>query len=120
MPFTIVQQMMKPGPAMFYDPVFRHILEMHIPQLRTVYAVRHEIKADEYYQFEADFYGLLRSRGYRAEMFWVMLRVNGMTNPIHYGKSLRDPYSDGTIPQLIEPHPNSIAELQQYYMTLRR
>lgn len=120
MAFTIVGQMMKPGPSMFYDPVFRHIIEMHIPQLRTLYAIRHEIKADEYYQFEGDFYGYLRARGFRAEMFWVMLRLNGLTNPLQFAKSLRDPYSDGSVPHLLEPHPEAIAELQQYYMTLKR
>lgn len=120
MPFTIVDQMLKPGPSMFYDPLFRHIIEMHLPQLRTIYAIQKEIKADEYYQFEGDFYGYLLSKGYRAEQFWYMLRINGLTNPLHFAKSLRDPYADGSIPMLLEPHPNAIAELQQYYITLKK
>jgi hypothetical protein len=105
---------------MFYEPKFRHIIEMHLPQLRTIYAIPKEIGADEYYQYEGDFYGFLRNRGYQVEMFWVLLRINGMTNPLMFGKSLRDPYSDGSIPLFIEPHPSAIAELQQYYMTLKR
>jgi len=120
MAFTIVSQMLKPGPSMFYEPTFMHIIEMHLPQLRTIYAVQKEITGDEYYQFESDFYGFLLYKGYRAEMFWIMLRVNGMTHPQQFGASLRDPYSNGTIPKLLEPHPNAIAEIQQYYMTLRR
>jgi len=120
MAFTIVSQMLKPGPTMFYDKTFMHIIEMHLPQLRSVYAARKEITADEYYQFEGDFYGFLQYKGYRAEQFWYMLRVNGMTHPSQFGASLRDPYSDGTTPRFIEPHPNSIAELQQYFITLKK
>lgn len=120
MAFTIVGQMLKPGPTMFYDKTFMHILEMHLPQLRTIYAIEKPITADEYYQFEGDFYGFLLSKGYRAEQFWYMLRVNGMTHPMQFGASLRDPYSDGTIPKFIEPHPNAIAELQEYFITIKR
>lgn len=120
MAFSIVGQMLKPGPTMFYDKTFMHIIEMHLPQLRTIYAIQKEITADDYYQFEGDFYGYLLFKGYRAEQFWYLLRVNGMTHPQQFGASLRDPYSDGCIPKLLEPHPNAIAELQQYFMTLKK
>lgn len=119
MAFTIVGQMLKPGPNMFYEPKFRHILELHLNQLKVLNAVRKPIPADEYYQYEGDFDGFLLNRGYQAEMFWLMCRVNNMTHPSQFGKSLRDPYSDGKAPVFIEPHPNAIAELQQYYLTLR-
>lgn len=120
MAFTIQTQMLKPGPTMFYDATFRHILEMHMPQLRTIYAVTKEIKAEEYYQFEGDFYGFLLSKGYTAEQFWYMLRINGMTNPIQFAKSLRDPYSTDFKSYYLEPHPDAIAELQQYFITLKK
>lgn len=120
MAFTIVEQMLQPGSSMFYDPTFRHILEMHMNQLRTLYAVRKEVTPDEYYQFEGDFYGFLLYKGKRADEFWLLTRLNGMTNPIQFGKSLRDPYSDGVKPFYLEPHPEAIAELQQYFMTLKK
>lgn len=120
MAFTIVEQMLKPGPTMFYDKTFMHILEMHLPQLRTLYAIPKDISSDEYYQFEGDFYGFLYSKGYRAEQWWFMLRVNGMTHPNQFGASLRDPYSDGSVPRFIEPHPDAISTLQEYFMTLKK
>lgn len=119
MAFTIIQQMEKPGPSMFYEPEFRHILEMHMNQLKTSYAVRKELRPEHIYQFEGDFSGFLLSEGYGLEMIWLMTRVNGMTNPNQFGRGLRDQYNRTFRPYYIEPHPEALAELQQYYITLR-
>lgn len=120
MPFTIIKQMEKPGPTMFYEPEFRHMLEMHMNQLRSMYAVRKELRPEQIYQFEGDFEGFLLEEGYTLEMFWLMTRVNGMTNPNQFGRELRGDYDRNQLNYYIEPHPEAIAELQQYYITLKR
>jgi hypothetical protein len=120
MAFTIVQQMEQPGPDMFYEEDFRHLIEIHLPQLKTMYAVRKPLRPEQVYQYEGDFSGFLLDEGYGLEMCWVMTRVNGMTNPNQFGKTLRDPYSTGVPEFYIEPHPEAIAELQQYYITLKQ
>lgn len=120
MAFTIIAQMEQPGPAMFYEPAFRHILEMHMNQLRTIYAVRKELRPEQLYQYEGDFAGFLLEEGYGLEMVWLMTRINGMTNPNQFGRGLREQYSHIWRPYYIEPHPEAIAELQQYYITLSR
>lgn len=120
MAFTIQEQMEKPGPTMFYDPKFRHILEMHMNQLKTIYAIRKELKPEKVYQYEGDFNGFLLDEGYNLEMCWVMMRVNGMTNSSQFGSELRDDYGNGLKPYYIEPHPNAIAELQQFWITLKK
>lgn len=117
MAFTIIAQMEKPGPSMFYDPEFRHILEMHMNQLRTMYAVRKPLPTEKLYQFEGDFSGFLMEEGYGLEMHWLMMRVNGMTNPQQFGKELRDEYNRGPKTYYIEPHPEALSELQQYFMS---
>lgn len=120
MAFTIVAQMEKPGPSMFYDPSFRHMLEMHMNQLRTIYAIQKELKPEHVYQYEGDFSGFLLEEGYGLEMHWLMMRINGMTNPNQFGKELRDPYSRGVKNYYLEPHPEALEELQQFWITLRR
>jgi hypothetical protein len=120
MAFTIMQQMEKPGPSMFYEPEFRHLLEMHMNQLRTMYSVRKELRPEQIYQYEGDFAGFLFEEGYGLETHWLMTRLNGMTNPNEFGKVLRDPYNRAVPTFYIEPHPEALAELQQYYITLKR
>ncbi len=120
MAFTINAQMAKPGPSMFYDPRFRHILEMHMPQLRTMYAVAKPLRPEQVYQFEGDFSGFLLSEGYQQEMHWLMMRVNGFTNPRQFGAGMRRNHNPTFKPYYIEPHPNALAELQQYWITLKK
>jgi hypothetical protein len=120
MAFTIKLLMESPGANMFYNPEFRHILEMHMNQLRTLYAVRHVLTPAELYQFEGDFSGFLLSKGHTLETHWLFTRVNGMTNPNQFGRELRDPLNRAQPTSYIEPHPEAIAELQQYFITLKR
>lgn len=120
MAFTIVEKTAKPGPTMFYDPGFRHILETHMNQLRTIYAIRKELKPEKIYQFEGDFNGFLLSESYGLEMHWLMMRINGMTNPNQFGKELREPLQKGSKQYYIEPHPDAISELQMFWITLKK
>lgn len=120
MAFTIMTQKEQPGPSMFYDPDFRHILEMHMNQLKTVYSVKHAITPAELYQFEGDFAGFLLSKAHGLETHWLFTRVNGMTNPNQFGRELRDPLKRSYPTYYIEPRPEAVAELQQYFITLKR
>ena len=119
MAFTIMTLKEDPGPSLFYDPKFRHILEMHMNQLKTIYGIKHELTAAELYQFEGDFSGFLMSKGHQLETHWLFTRVNGMTNPNQFGRELRDPLKRTYPTYWIEPRPNAVAELQQYFITLR-
>ena len=119
MAFTINTLMEQPGPSMFYDPKFRHILEMHMNQLKTIYATRHVLTPAELYQFEGDFSGFLMSKGHDLETHWLFTRVNGMTNPNQFGRELRDPLNRAMPTFYIEPSPEALAELMQYWITLR-
>lgn len=119
MAFTIITQMEQPGPSMFYDPKFRHILEMHLNQLKTMRSTRHPVTAAELYQFEGDFAGFLMSKGHDLEVHWLFTRLNGMTNPNQFGRELRDPLKRNYPTSYLEPHPEAIAELQQYWITLK-
>lgn len=120
MAFTIMAQMEKPGPSMFYEVEFRHLLQMHMNQLQTQRVFRKKLLPEKLYQYEGDFDGFLLDEGYTLEMCWLMQRVNGMTNSSQFGKALRDPYSREPKAYYLEPHPEAIAELQQYYISLRR
>lgn len=120
MAFTIVTNMVQPGPSMFYEPKFRHILELHIPNLRTIYATRQPITPDELYQFEGDFHGFLLSKGHLLETHWLYTRLNGMKNPMEFGWQLRDPNGAPLPSFYVIPHPEAIAELQQYYLQMKK
>lgn len=119
MAFTIIEQMEKPGPAMFYEAEFRQLLEMHMNQLRTIYAVTEELDPKDLYRFEGDFSGYLLSKGETLETHWLIMRVNGMTHPNQFGRELRDPYARKRPTYILKPHPSAISELQQYYLNVR-
>jgi len=66
----------------FYAPAFRIVLEDHMTFLRNDIATeKYQVTPGEAYRFEADFYGLLRSRSIATYMHHVVLRMNNMTNP---------------------------------------
>lgn len=64
MAFTIMAQMEKPGPSMFYEVEFRHLLQMHMNQLQTQRVFRKKLLPEKLYQYEGDFDGFLLDEGY--------------------------------------------------------
>lgn len=119
MPFTILtnKKMAQAGDELYYDPRFRLIVETALNVLINRAAAREEVPADLYYQFEGDFYGYLTTRGIPQEHFFILLRMNGMTNPNQWGKEMRKEDAPNVTPILIRPNDNEINELVRLYMS---
>lgn len=115
MAFTIMNQMAKPGPDLYYDPKFRLIIETHMNLLRKVDVTYEAIPPELFYQYEGDFYGYLTERGISPELHFIYLRVNGMVNPDEFAKEIRDPLDREYRPVLIRPSLSMIETIKMYY-----
>jgi len=117
MAFTILDKMAKPGDDLYYDPAFRLVLETHLNLLISQAAAREEIPLDLFYQYEGDFYGYLVSRSIPPEYHFILLRMNGMTNPNQFAKQMRNPNNPTVNPVLIRPNQNQIDGIVRLYMS---
>lgn len=118
MAFSINEQLKLPSNHLFYEPGFRHVLEVHLPILRTHPEVsRENITPDEVYQFEGDFYGLLNTRGVPLHEHWLILRMNHMENGSQFGSYLHDPYRKQQPFTLLRPPGVFLDRLVKRYRT---
>lgn len=67
--------------AYLRDHVGMHIAENN--------AMPIEVKQDEAYRFEGDFFGYLRYLGYGPEGDWLHLRINHMKHPTEWKEGIR-------------------------------
>jgi len=119
MAFTILtdSKMAKAGEDLYYDPDFRLVVESALNVLINRAAAVDDIPLDLYYQYEGDFYGYLTEIGILPNMFFILLRMNGMTNPNQFAKEMRDPSNPSVSPKLIRPNDNEVGELVKLYMS---
>lgn len=117
MAFTIFDRMAKPGDDIYYSQDFRLIVETHLLVLINRAAAIDDIPLDLYYQYEGDFYGYLVELAIPPEYHFILLRMNGMTNPNQFAKEMRDPRNPAVNPKLIRPNENEVNKLVQYYMS---
>lgn len=70
------------GTAIYYDADFRITLDNHLNYLRThPDTVMMEVSPTQAYKHEGDFYALLTALAVPRHLFWLILRMNNMTNP---------------------------------------
>lgn len=119
MAFTILtdNKMAKSGEALFYDPDFRLVIESGLNVLINRAAAIDDIPLDLFYQYEGDFYGYLTHLGELPHMFFILMRMNGMTNPNQFAKEMRNPDNPSVQPKLIRPNDNEVNELVKLYMS---
>lgn len=85
MSFTLNQYAIQSGEAVFYDPKLRRVMETYMGWLRAHPDTRTQpVDAHMAYKYEGDFYGLLSVMDIAPEYHWVVLRVNGLTNPLYF------------------------------------
>lgn len=97
MSFSVNQASIEAGADIYYDAGFRQTIEvfldylMYHPKTRTL-TISHELVS----RYRADFYGLLGAIPFPVPMYlrWVVLRMNGYTNPNQFAVNLRRSTSD--------------------------
>jgi hypothetical protein len=73
------------GPLVFYTEKFRAMIEANLNYLRSAgqfYTV--PIDPDKAYRYEYNFYGLLRELSVPKHLLWIVMRVNGLTDPSEF------------------------------------
>lgn len=89
---------------------FRNEIEAHVDFLKTRPGGEYlEISEMEKYQWEFDLYGLLKSKRIGPDMYYVVMRVNGLKTPT---ASLEG------ITSLFIPNPTEVNRLLQAYLTV--
>lgn len=100
------------GPADYYDPAFRNVLEDHMTYLRTDSKTQMiAIDPARAYKFEFDLYSLFASYNLPAHLHWVTMRLNSMLSPTELTRDL------GT---LLVPDTLTIERIRQAHVTTRR
>ena len=78
----ILNKMITGGPAVYYDPGFRVMMEDHLTYLRNLTNNEIiEIEPGIAYKYEGDYYGMLMHHGILPEYHWSIMRMNGYMSP---------------------------------------
>lgn len=100
------------GPEIYYNLLFRNVLEDHMTFLRNSSETSIlNIESAMAYKYEGDLFGLLFNYKVPFEYHWVVMRMNDMTNPNQ---------TKSTLSNLIIPNKSLIERLRNVYMTKDR
>lgn len=120
MAFTVQSTFHRPKSDVFFKPKFRSMLEQHLPLLRGHPDTKKvTIDADDVYRFEGDFYGLLFQRGISVSKHWLIMRLNHMTHPSHFGRELHHEFRDSQHITLMFPPDMFVDTLKKRFLTKR-
>lgn len=90
---------------------FKSVLEDHLSVLKDSVQTRIPIDPVDAGRFEYDFYGLLRNQSIDPRYHWIVMRVNGLSNPNQYTRK---------ITQIAIPDFDSIETIFSYYITVNK
>ena len=104
---TIDNLMLPDGDAVYYTEDFRHVLEDHMPYLRTLQTTKVAPVNPEYaYVYRNDLFSFLTLINIPAYLQWTTMRMNGWMSPSDFTQDteaimLPDP---GTVQQIKSMH----------------
>jgi len=96
-----------PGPAIFYDPDFRNVLEDHLTKLKSsVRTITVNVDPMLAYRFEYSFYALLNALNVPVFKHWITLRMLGYRSQFDVDRTITTIYvpSDTELNQLAQSH----------------
>lgn len=121
MPLTVVSQMKKPRNSIYFDPVFRNMVEQHLSVLRYHPEVAlDEISPDQVFRFRGDFFGLLQQKNIDPSLHWIYLRVNNLLSPTDFGNAFNEEYTTSRVFNMIVPPESAIDTLRKRFLTERK
>lgn len=89
----LASEMEHDGPSIYYDETFRNMIEFHLDWLRTrVSTVTAQVPGNLLLRHEYNFYGLLYELKIPAHLHWIILRLNGLTDPHEYRSHMTQIY----------------------------
>lgn len=83
MTMPIHSLMRSSGPSVYYSEEFRRMIESHLLFLQT-HPDTQQIALEPHmvYKYEHDLFGLLGELNVPPQYHWIIMRMNGFTNPI--------------------------------------
>jgi hypothetical protein len=73
--------MYNPGTAGYYTDDFRRVLEDHLTLLKNDQSTNGVVlEPHTAYKYVGDFYGALQVLGVAEELYWITMRINGLTS----------------------------------------
>lgn len=111
-PKSLTQSMSNEGPAVYYTPGIRLMLELHIPYLLSNQrSTLIPVDPHDAHKYEYDLNGLLLSYSIPTQLHWIVMRINDMTSPIEFTMEKTS---------LWIPDPNVIERLKTMHSTIHR
>lgn len=128
MSFTVNQASVEAGADIYYDQGFRQTIEVFLDYLiNHVNTQAHTVTHDLVSKYRADFYGLLGAISFPVPMHlrWIVLRMNGYTNPnqfaVHLRRSSDDVYYETKESfTILIPDSSEIERLRSRYLTMNQ
>lgn len=87
---------------------FKSVIEYHLPYLRDTALAPVPVSADVGWHSRGDFYQILINNGINDRLHWIILRMNNLTNPLHY---------DGSAMDILIPHEDAIEYIWNMFRT---
>ena len=108
-----VDSIMTPdGATVYYDPLFRVMLESHLTYLRGLPTTKLlTLDPNSVYTYEGDLFGLLDSLKINKIYHWIIMLINGIDSPNDI---------DGTLISLVIPDFGVIETLKGIYLTRKQ
>lgn len=99
------------GSSQFYEADWRLVIESHLVWLiNNAKEERLNINPHMGWKYEGDFYGMLTEANVPNHLHYVILRMNGLFNPVEY---------DGTLLTILLPNEKLISNLSAMYQTTK-
>jgi hypothetical protein len=109
---SITNLMRSEGPAIYYDPTFRVVIESHMQfllQHPTVQSI--DLDSQLTYKYENDLFGLLSEVGVPYQLHWIIMRMNNMNSPLELTQEHQS---------LLIPSDTVISNIQKVYSTTNK
>lgn len=101
--------MYNPGPAVYYDPLFRVVLESYMKFLRVDASTEIvTLEPQLAYKYENDLFGLLAELLVPHHYHWIVMRLNDFNSPLELTQDMTE---------LLIPSDGLINNIQKVYLT---
>lgn len=85
---SIISTMEAEGDPIFYEKDFFYYMESYMGYLRKQDNRTISFEPHKSYVFQGDLYGLLKELGIKANMRWLVMRINNLKSPTHVPPNL--------------------------------
>lgn len=109
---TILNKFAVPGPDVWYDLNFHHVLEDHMTYLRHHEKTRVVLfEPFLHVKYRFDFYSALNELGVEQYLHWVVLRMNFLDSP-------HQPFDHLEV--IVVPDPSIVTQILSHYNTRKK